>query len=303
MPRGRLEQQLEAIERLKAGTATAEAEHGLQKALTNRNNYYVSKAAAAVETLGLKQLLPDLLTAYTRFFEQDDSQCWAKTALSKALAELGHEEPEPFLRGLTHIQMEPVYGGQVDTAGILRGNCAIALVGCRSLSSMDLLRHLSPVLLDPVKTVRIEATRAVVRIGREEGALLLRLRALQGDADAEVIAALFAAIIALERREGVQFVARFLAAGGETAEEAALSLGESRTGDALEILKHHLENLRQGDLRRAVITAIALTRLPDGTDFLLQMIHREAPGAAEARQALLACGALSEADRATLRTR
>ena len=302
MARGRLEKQIEGIEMLKSLGDTPEAEQGLRKALTERNNYAVSKAAAAVETLGLRQLIPELVAAYSRFFTEDDPQCWAKNALSKALAELGYEDPDPYLRGLAHIQMEAVYGGRTDTAGILRGNCALALVGCRSVSSIELLRILTPVLLDPLKATRIEATRAIVRIGREEGALLLRLRALQGDADPEVIGMVFSAIIELERRDGVRFVAQFLKAGDQTAEEAALSLGESRTSEALEVLKDHLDNVRHSPIRRAVITAIALTRLTDGTDFLMQLIRREAVGSDEAKQALLDYGVLSEADRAWLQT-
>ena len=244
----------------------------------------------------------NLSAAYARFFSEEDPQCWAKNALSKALAELGHEDPEPFLRGITHVQMEPVYGGRSDTAGTLRGNCALALVGCRSISSMNLLRILTPLLLDPLKAVRIETTRALAQLGRDEGALLLRLRALQGDAEPEVIATVFSAIIELERRDGVHFVSGFLKSGDPMAEEAALSLGESRTAEALEILKDYVDNVRQGPLRRAVITAIALTRLTEGTDFLLQLIRRDAPGSHEAKQALLDYGVLSEADRASLLT-
>src|SRR5262245_13212173 len=104
MARGRLEQELAALETVKSTGSTPDTERALRKALTNRNNYYISKAAAAVEQLRLQQLIPDLLAAYTRFFEQDDPQCWAKNALARALAELGCEEPVPFLRGLTHIQ-------------------------------------------------------------------------------------------------------------------------------------------------------------------------------------------------------
>src|SRR5687767_5062927 len=197
MARGRLEQELAALETVKAGGATPDAERALRKALTNRNNYYVSKAAAAVEQLRLRQLMPDLLAAYTRFFEEDDPQCWAKNALARALAELGYDDPAAFLRGLAHTQWEPVMGGRVDTAGTLRGYCALALVGCRGLSDFDILRHLTPVLLDREKTVRMEAVRAIARLGRDEGALLLRLRALQGDDEPEVLGTVFSSILAL----------------------------------------------------------------------------------------------------------
>ena len=93
MSRGRLEQQLAALDSLKSDAPGPGTEQSLRKALTARNNYYVSKAASVVEELGQKQLIPELLSAYLRFFEEDDPQCWAKNALARALGELGHDEP------------------------------------------------------------------------------------------------------------------------------------------------------------------------------------------------------------------
>ena len=46
----------------------------------------------------------------------------------EALARLGYDDPSVFLRGLRHIQFEPVYGGRVDTAVDLRGASAFGLV-------------------------------------------------------------------------------------------------------------------------------------------------------------------------------
>jgi HEAT repeat protein len=292
MARGRLEQQLAAIDSLDTA--------GLQKALRDRNNFYVSKIAARIEALGLKQLLPDLVAAYLRFFDLEDKQCWAKNALVKAMGELGHDDPAEYLRGLYHFQMEPVWGGQTDTAGTLRGYCALALVGCRSLPSIDLLRHLTRVLLDSDKGVRIVAARAVARIGRDEGALLLRLRALQGDAEPEVVGAVFSGVIAIEQTEGVRFVAGFLDSDSEIAAEAALSLGESHSAEAFEILTRRLESPDGRSIRRSLIAAIALTRLSEATAYLLELIRRGSPGASEAKQALLDYGALSEDERAQL---
>jgi hypothetical protein len=300
MSKGRLEQQLAALDSLKSGGPGPGAEQALRKALAARNNYYVSKAASVVEQLGLKQLMPELLAAYARFLEQEDQQCWAKNALIKAIGELGYDEPEPFLRGLTHVQMEAVWGGRADTAGTLRAYCALAIAGCRSIPGMQVLRHLVPALVDPEKTVRIEAARAVAHLGRDEGALLLRLRALHGDAEPEVLGAVFGGIIALERRAGIDFVATFLGSGTEAAGEAALSLGESHDAEAFEILKREWESPRDRSLRRTLLTAIALTRLPDATAYLLNLIRRGGPEAAQVKQALLDYGALSDADRATL---
>jgi hypothetical protein len=196
--------------------------------------------------------------------------------------------------------MEPVFGGRVDTASTLRSACALALVTCRAVPAIAVLRHLTPALLDPEKTVRIEAARAVAHLGRDEGALLLRLRALQGDAEPEVLGAVFSAIISIERGAGISFVATFLSSATEAAGEAALSLGESRDPQALNILKRELENVVDRNRRRTLLTAIALTRLSDATEYLLTLIRAREPGAADAKQALLDCGALSEADRASL---
>jgi hypothetical protein len=80
----------------------------------------------------------------------------------------------------------------------------------------------------------------------------------------------------MERREGVQFVAQFLDRETDTAEEAALSLGESRSPEALDILKAQLGNHKSRYLRRALLMGIALTRLREATDFLLSRDVSEA---------------------------
>ena len=41
-----------------------------------------------------------------------DPQCWAKNAIVKALKDLNHDDPAVFLRGIEHVQMEPVWGGR-----------------------------------------------------------------------------------------------------------------------------------------------------------------------------------------------
>ena len=44
-----------------------------------------------------------------------------KVAIVEALNALGYEHTPTFLQGIRHVQMEPVYGGRVDTAAVLRG--------------------------------------------------------------------------------------------------------------------------------------------------------------------------------------
>src|SRR5262249_19055805 len=103
------DKKIEALKELRSLPDSATAGAGLRKALKDRSNYLVSKAAAIVAELNLTDLIPDLLAAFERFLidpVKSDPQCWAKLAIVKALKDLGHREPDVFLRGLTHIQLE-----------------------------------------------------------------------------------------------------------------------------------------------------------------------------------------------------
>src|SRR5260370_9916400 len=132
----------------------------LRKALTHRNNFVAAKAADLVRQLELTQLTPDLLTAFDRFFEdavKTDPQCWAKNAISAALAQFDHQDPDLFLRGMKHTQPEPSYGGPSDSAATLRAPYALALVQCPRLPEPDLLTHLIDFLDDKEKSFRVQA--------------------------------------------------------------------------------------------------------------------------------------------------
>jgi HEAT repeat protein len=158
------------------------AEPELVKALKLRNNLLVSKAAAATLHHRLTNLTPHLVAAFSRFLEnpaKSDPQCWAKNAIAKTLAAFEYQEPELFLTGMRHIQLEPVWSGSADTAGTLRGACALALVQCRGLNSHRVLTHLTPLLADKELPVRVNAVRAVEQVGTDSAALLLRLRAVE----------------------------------------------------------------------------------------------------------------------------
>ena len=137
----KFEEQLAALDALRQLPPEATLEP-LRKALTNRNNFIVAKAADLVRELQLTQLTPEVLTAFDHFFDDPikaDPQCWAKNSLSRTLAAFEHQDPEVFLRGMKHIQPEPSYGGSSDSAGTLRATCALALVQCRRLPEPDLL--------------------------------------------------------------------------------------------------------------------------------------------------------------------
>ena len=285
------EQQLGEIEALAAAAPEA-AEAGLRKALGHRNNFIVAKAAGVTARMGLRVLVPELVAAAARFFEQpakSDPQCWAKNAIVQALSDLGFAEPEVYLRGLRHVQMEPVYGGSQDSAGPLRAQSANALAACTAMPDIEVLRQVLALLVDPEREVRIAAAEIIGRVGRPEAALLLRLKSLAGDADPEVLGASLAALLSIEGAAGVDFVAGLLERPAEIAAEAVFALGLSRERRAFDILVERYRKRGPGEPVAYVwFSAIALTRLEEAAAFLLDVIGQGEPDAPAAMEALAA---------------
>ena len=243
----------------------------LRKGLTNRNNFIAAKAADLTREFDLQDLTPDLLKAFGRFFEnaeKSDPQCWAKNAISRALATLEFQEPGVFLRGMRHIQLEAVWGGHSDTAGTLRATCALALVQCRSLSNDDLLKHLIDLFVDKEKTVRAEVARAIEQVGSPSASLLLRARAIIGNDEPEVLGACYGGILRLEGIPAIPWVSRFLAGGDDAAGEAALAIAGTHSPQAFETLHRSLAESHDSWFRSVLLSAIALTRQDSSMEFL-----------------------------------
>jgi hypothetical protein len=261
----------------------------LRKALAHRNNFIVAKVADLVREFRIVQLIPELLNAFGRFFEnpgKTDPQCWAKNALSRALAALDYQEAEVFLRGMRHIQMEPVWGGQSDTAGTLRATCALALVQCRSLTDTVLLAHLLEVVGDKEKAVRAEAARAIEQVGSPSAALLLRLRAIVGSDEPEVLGACYGGILRIEGLSAIAWVGRFLATADDNAAEAALAIAETHSPEGFRALRECFVKADDPWWRSVLLSAIALTRQDTALEFLLDQVRTESLNAEAAIGAL-----------------
>jgi HEAT repeat protein len=287
------DEQIAALDRLSQLPPEAAVEP-LRKALTNRNNFLVAKAADLIRKLQLTQLTPELLTAFDRFFEnptKTDPQCWAKNAISRALAAFEHQDAELFLRGMKHIQPEPTWGGSSDSAGTLRATCALALVQCRSIPEPVLLEHLVDLLADQDKSVRVEVVRAIEQVGSGSAALLLRLRAALGAGpssdEPEVLGACYGGILRLEGPKAIAWVSRFLAAGDDAAGEAALAIAGTHSHEGFEALRKTLDAARDPWFRSVLLSAIALTRQDEAVEFLLELVRTESLQAEAAIEALL----------------
>jgi hypothetical protein len=286
----RIEEHLEVLGRLRSGSA-AEAMPVLRRELTDRSNVVVAKAAKIAGELDIREAVPDLLAAFERLFEdavKRDPQCWGKNAIAKTLREMDYAEGTPFLRGARWVQMEPVWGGQADTAGTLRGICLLALPGCADVRRETVMRFLVDAVAESDAAVRADAARAIGGMGGDEAALVLRLKAHVGDAAVAVTGQVFESLLSVERTEGLEFVRGFLqAAGGEKAEEAALAIGSSRTAKGLEILVSAWEEAQEEEYRGAILRAVGISRQEGAAAFLRKIAAEgRVRERSEAREAL-----------------
>jgi hypothetical protein len=283
------EAQLAVLDALRQ-QADGDRREPLSKALEHCNNFIVAKAADLVREFSFTDLTDHLLKAFDRFFkhpEKSDPQCWAKNALARALAAFEVQDAEVFLRGIRHIQMEPVWGGRSDTAGTLRSICALALVQCRSLTEADLLAHLVDLLADKDKAVRAEVARSIEQVGSPSASLLLRLRAGLGKDEPEVLGACYNGILRIEGSRAILWVAHFLDAADDNAAEAALAIAAVHSVEAFEVLRSHLEQASDPWFRSVLLSAMALTRQDPAVEFLLEQVRAESLDAERAIEAIL----------------
>jgi hypothetical protein len=275
MANRKVEEQIEQLTLL-CDAPAGEAVAGLRKALANRVNLVIAKAAKIAAERQMQDVIPDLIAAFDRLFENAaarDPQCWGKNAIAKALTELDYRGSEPYLWGVRHIQTEPVWGGQEDTAQTLRGICLLGLVTCHDIQRVQVLRCLVEALTEPAQTVRAEAVRAIAEMGGDEASLVLRLKARVGDEELEVTGLVLDALLKLEQDAALSFVAGFMQTGGPDVKiEAALALGTSRLAAAVDLLEETWANTRDSGLREAVLRALSATRQPRAFEFLTGLL-------------------------------
>jgi hypothetical protein len=287
-PKRAFDTELAGLDALReASPAVAEPE--LVKALALRNNLMVARAAAITLHHQLTRLTPSLAAAFPRFLQnaaKSDPQCWAKNAIAKTLAAFEYQKSELFLSGMRHIQLEPVWGGSADTAGPLRGTCALALVQCRELNSHRLLVHLVPLLADKELPVRINAVRAIEQVGNDSAALLLRLLAQFPSDEPEFLGACYSGVLTLEGTGAIEWAAQFLPREDDSAAEAAMAIAQTHTPEAFERLRATFGAVRDPWFRETLLAAIALTRQQEATSWLLGLVANDEANAGPAQEAL-----------------
>jgi HEAT repeat protein len=268
---------LERLRLLRDAAPSPEVISELRKAIGDSSNHVVAAAAALTARFHFSELAPELAAAFEGLMVdpvKTDKTCAGKTAIVDALNELDFQEPDVFLAGARHVQLEPAWGGARDTAASLRAGCAIALVRIGHRGALPVLVDL---LADPERVVRLAAAQALAGSASTAALLLLRLKARLGDKEADVTGECLTGLMRLEPQESAPLVAEFLENDDDAVAEAALlALGNSRRPEAFDTLKQFWERRSRVELRETTLVAMALLRLPAAIDFLLTLVT-EAP--------------------------
>lgn len=290
------EEALAAIHAIREAPDGCEPARDLAPFLRHKSNHVVAAAAATAERLESAALAPDLVEAFARLMQNPaklDPGCKGMIAIVQALVQMEDRAAKVYFAGVRHIQMEGSFGPPVDAAAPLRGLCARGLA---RIGHPDALLECVSLLADREVPARTGAIRAIADSGRPDGVLLLRLKALLGDREIEVMGECLSALLSLDPNGSVEFVAKFMDSETEgIGEQAALALGESRLAAAFQVLREAWERGGVAERRRMLLVAIAMLRSEEALEFLLERLRDESPPVAADVLAGLALYARDEA--------
>jgi hypothetical protein len=292
----RLEDRLAALNDLRTDPTSEQSLALLRKALATKTNMVVGRAAEIAGDYQLHALEPAMVQAFGRFMinpQKTDPVCIAKIALVEALYRMEAYQPDLFLTGIGHVQMEPVWGGREDTAAKLRGLCALGLV---RINYDGVMLELAQLLADPEPDARISAARAIAYSGMvDEGELLLRFKTLVGDDSPQVLSECLSALLQLVPESALSFVAGFLHRDDPAVQgAAAVALGESHLVQAFPFLETAWEDALGADLKKTLLLSIALLRHERALEFLVSLL---ASGGQSGKDALEALGMYRDDER------
>ena len=257
---------------------TADGRKLLGKALAARSNRVIAKAARLAGEAHWEDVIPELVRAFDRLLSRGaelDKGCVALSAVARALFTLGCDDYALFLKGMLHVQMEPVWGGSVDTAAELRGICAMGLTGTRYSHK---LRAFVDLLADKEWQARAGAVRAIAAEGSDAASLLVRLKILTGDREPDVMADCFNASLSLDGGDAMPIVTSFAESREPEIREAALlALGASRRPDAVEYLRNRLAAVVDRETKACILLALSTSRTDAAIEFILGVIRDADP--------------------------
>jgi HEAT repeat protein len=216
-----------------------------------------------------------------------DSQCWGKTAIVKALYDLAWQDSNVFIDACKTIQLEPIYGGQGDSAVAVRTAGIQALVQLPAAEALTVINTIADLLADESPKVRAEAARSCVYCQPVLVSALLRLKIRLGDAEPRVLGVCFDSLLllspgsdtvnlVLEYAKSKTSKKRFSPSHDVIQAEAIASLASSNVAEAVNGVSRLYSTFNDLQLRRILLTALGASPTTEAYTFLLESI-KEAP--------------------------
>ena len=280
----RTEDALSELRRIAAEIDDPAARESLRTFVAHSSCHVVARAAKLALQHQIEALAPDLAAAFPRFMNDSvkrDPGCVAKVAIVTALVHFDWRDPDVYVAGIRHVQMEGTYGPPEDRAAGLRGLCGAGLAQMRH---RDAAIELVTLLNDRWLDARKGAAQALARTPVVESEALLRMKALAGDQAAEVVGECLAGLMAGWPSRSLSFVEGFLdSPDPNIAGEAAIAIGESRHAEAFALLRRRAG---RGVFEETLALAMALTKDPAAMDYLIGVIAGGEPEALHAVRAM-----------------
>jgi HEAT repeat protein len=281
-----IDERMDALAKLRAAPLTSEGVELLKSSLAGKLNLAAAKAATIARDLNVQPLIPDLAAAFHRFIADTstDKACLALTSIVEALQTMGANEPDVYLRGIRHVQMEPAWGGPSDVAAKLRCESAFGLV---RIGYRNVIWELAGLLADADKQCRIAAVKAIGHSAAEAGMPLLKYKIRSADGDTDVAAECFASLVQIDAAKSISFLAAYLdSPDAQLSEAAALALASTRRPKAFELLRDQWNRRIDEPSREILALAIATHRSEPALEFLISQISTAPASAATVLKAL-----------------
>lgn len=260
------------IRQIERSSISPEDSAYLIKILSGTNHIAIERVAHVMGRSGNIDFIPHLCVAFYGFIDhpERDKGCIAKESICKALDSLKCMDEDIYLRGVKHIQMEPVFGGREDMAANLRGLCAMSLI---RISYLDIHFVLVDLLMDKEIQTRRTAVNLVSALGSERSELLLRMKALAGDKEPDIMGSIFTGLLMMATQRSIPFVAEFLTSSDiYIAGQAAATLGQSEDETAFSVLYNCWKSNTDLDFAKSLLLAIGLTRQESAFRLLLEVV-------------------------------
>lgn len=263
----------------------------LLRALEDSSHYVAALAAEALGE-GADDAALGVLVERFDFLSGDglkrDPGCQIRASLAFAFGRLEyHPASEALRRAIRVSQIEAVGGVPTDTAGALRGNCALAL---GALRRPDSVRDIALLLFDrtgpagrgfnPDPRANVEprksAARALALLGSIQGRLPLTLRLVHPENEVpEVLQECMRALVDLEDPQAVEVLRPYLQSRDEAlAAYTALMIAQTRAPEAPALLGEVIRRL-SGDPMRAAVLALSTLRSDEANALLRALASGE----------------------------